>query len=121
MDFSIESRPRYVRVHFSGKGTVEEIKTAWLEAIRVAKTGALPGILVDGRESKVHPGLDAMRDLALFATTLYRSGVPRTAVIVQGPLQYGLARMFSSLVEFSGWEFRIFREVEPAEAWLEEQ
>lgn len=121
MEFSIESRSRYVLVHFSGKGTVEEVKTAYLEAIRIAKEEELPGILIDSRESKVHPGFDAMRDLADFATTLYRSGLPRTALIVHGPLQYGLARMFGSLVEFSDWEFRIFRELEPAEAWLEEE
>lgn len=97
---------------------MEELKAAFLEAIALTEKKNLSGILVDGRESRAHPGFNAMRDLADFVLELHNSGLPRTALVVEGSLRFGLARMFGSLVEASGWEFRIFREFEPSEAWL---
>jgi hypothetical protein len=121
METTLKIRPDWVHLHFEGRGTPEELKVAFSEAVKAAESASVPRIMIDSRESTVHPGFDAMRDLATFVLSLRRSNLPRTALIVRGSFQYGLARMFGSLVEFSDWEFRIFRDTEAAERWLIEE
>lgn len=120
MELILEIRPRCVLIRFSGDGTPDEVKAAFVEALDACESAGLKALLIDSRQSRVHPGFEAMRDLANFALALNASELPRTALIVQGSLQYGLARMFGSLVDHAKWEFRIFRETHDAEAWLEE-
>lgn len=108
----------WMLLRFSGKGTAEEVKQAFVRAIEAAKQQGVSAILMDSVDSAVHPAFDEMRDLAHFAISLQEAELPRTAVVVGGALQFGLARMFASLVEFTDWEFRIFRSVPEAEAWL---
>jgi hypothetical protein len=108
----------WIVLRFEGKGSAAEVKTAFLQALEEAKAEGVDAILLDTADSSVHPAFDEMRDLAHFAIALQDSRPPRTALVVGGSLQFGLARMFSSLVEFTHWEFRIFRSIPDAEAWL---
>lgn len=121
MESSLKVLPEWILLEFTGRGTPADLKIAFRDAVRTAESSSIQRLLIDSRESTVHPGFDAMRDLASFALSLRRSDLPRTALLVRGSFQYGLARMFGSLVEFSGWEFRIFREVHEAEHWLVEE
>lgn len=121
METTIQVLPEWVLLDFSGPGTPEELKIAFREAVAQAESNSISRIMIDSRDSVVHPGFDAMRDLATFVLSLRRSNLPRTALLVRGSFQYGLARMFGSLVEFSDWEFRIFREPAIAEQWLIEE
>ncbi len=121
MQTTLKVQQDWLLLHFSGKGTSEELKDAFQEAVSMAESTSIPRILIDSRESRVHPDFDGMRELATFVLSLRHAALPRTALIVSGTFEYGLARMFGSLVEFSDWEFRIFRNTEPAGIWLMEE
>lgn len=108
----------WIVTRFLGPGTTAEVKAAFLTAIESAESAGLSRILIDSVDSTVHPAFDDMRDLARFAISLRKSKLPKTALIVRGTLQFGLARMFASLVEFTDWEFRIFKTGAEAESWL---
>ncbi len=121
MQTTLKVDSEWVLLHLEGTGTSEELKEVYEKAVAMAESSSVPRILLDSRESRIHPDFDGMRDLAAFALSLRRSPLPRTALIVAGNFEYGLARMFGSLIEFSDWEFRIFREAEPATRWLMEK
>ena len=57
-----------------------------------------------------------LRDLA--AATSYAPDTKR-AVVAPRDVIYGLARMFQTLHEHAGEDFRVFRSVEEARDWLE--
>lgn len=49
-----------------------------------------------------------------------RPGLP-LAVVARNDLTYGIARMFQSALDLSGWELHVFRDRAPADAWLRHQ
>ena len=55
----------------------------------------------------------------LAAVTVFQPGT-RRAIVVQGLLAYGLARMFQLWRSVQGERIAVFRELAPALAWLEE-
>jgi hypothetical protein len=118
MEFQLTTRPAWVLLEFSGGGHVEEVKSAYMKGVEVCRETSLPSILLDTRRSHVHPSFDGVRELADFVRSFNPDPPPRTALVVGSDLQYGLARMLGALVGLMHWEFRIFRDIESAEAWL---
>jgi len=53
------------------------------------------------------------------ATPLFAEGA-RRAIVATSDAAFGMARMFASFSERTGHEVRVFRDIQLAEAWLDE-
>ena len=86
-------------------------------------------ILLDPRFDPTYSSLGDLREVTnvtvdTFATAqtaaspLFAEGT-RRAIVATSDVAFGMARMFAAFSERSGHEVRIFRQMTPAEAWLE--
>ena len=60
-------------------------------------------------------------DLIVFAENIRTIRLPRTvktAILTGNPLQYGIARMFQSILEHSQMNIKVFSHEEEASHWL---
>lgn len=64
------------------------------------------------------PSVDAVRTFAALAQGTETRSCRRAALVVEGEVQYGLARMFQILSEQSGSVKRVFRDLTEARIWL---
>ncbi len=62
--------------------------------------------------------IDPMDAARTAASPIFAHGV-RRAIVATSDVAYGMARMFATFAQRSGQEVRIFREMQPAEEWLE--
>lgn len=62
--------------------------------------------------------VDAMDTARTAASPIFAEGT-RRAIVATSEVAYGMARMFATFAERSGQQVRIFREMGPAEEWLE--
>jgi hypothetical protein len=62
--------------------------------------------------------VDTLATAQTAASPLFAAGT-RRAIVATADAVYGMARMFASFAERSGQEVRIFRDLQPAEEWLE--
>ena len=87
-------------------------------------------ILLDPRFDPGYRSLGDLRDVTsitvdTFATAqaaaspLFADGT-RRAIVASSDVAFGMARMFASFSERSGQEVRVFRDMQLAEAWLDE-
>lgn len=120
MEFRFEERADRIDLSLHGDGRAEELRTVYRDLLEIVHRTGIERVLVDSRDSRIHPSFDEMREIAKFTLEMSGSLPPRTALIVSDGLQFGLARIFGSLIEFSGWKFKIFRDTESAVHWLQE-
>jgi hypothetical protein len=66
----------------------------------------------------VAPSVNAVRTFAALAQRTGTQSCRRAALVVEGEVQYGLARMFQILSEQSGSVMRVFRDFVEARTWL---
>ncbi len=103
-----------------GSYTFEEIVDGF-ECLVEESPRRLP-LLVDARRSGANPPFDEMVQTAMFSLSIADDIGPRIALVVQGALRYGLARMLSSLAGVDGrLKFRTYLDMDAATAWLLEQ
>jgi hypothetical protein len=99
-----------------GDLTLEEIA----ELIEANDWGARPLLLWDLRNLKEAPARSQdLRSAAAMlgqARQLFEGG--RAAIVVTRDLDFGMARMFQVFAEGTGVEYQVFRELDPAIAWL---
>lgn len=108
---------RHIHMVAAGEYSYEDVVDAFESAIEQAGT-RLP-VLVDARQSKANPPFDEMMQTAMFSQSIADDIGPRIALVVEGALRYGLARMLSALAGTDGrLVFQPFREVEPARDWV---
>jgi hypothetical protein len=70
------------------------------------------------------PSLDfgsMLRFTDFIAAEKHGRGASTLAIVAPADLEFGLSRMFGSLIEHQGFNVNIFRSREPAVAWLQEQ
>lgn len=120
MEFKFEERSDRIDLSLHGEGRAQELRAVYRELLELISRTGIDRVLVDSRDSRVHPSFDEMREIAKFTLEMSGNLPPRTALIVSDGLQFGLARIFGSLVEFSGWKFKIFRDTDSAVRWLQE-
>jgi hypothetical protein len=76
-------------------------------------------LLIDATHLKPAFSFADLRDLALYARRLVKSGLHSVAIIAAGDLVFGLARAFSAYAESQGAKVFTFRTEENAAKWLE--
>ena len=102
---------------YEGPMTVAEMKRCTLELWKQV-SGPRLRILWDLRHARFDLDTSEVRDLAEFAKRGAPAGDLRTAFVVSGSLEFGLVRMFEVFREAPGAATSVFREIEPAVAWL---
>jgi len=108
-----------IRIIADGLYTYSEVVSAFTAAIDAAP--ARMPVLVDARGSRVNPPLQEIRDTARFADSISDGIGPRIALVVEGTLRFGLARMLATFGSTRGdLDYQAFRDHEEAERWLRE-
>lgn len=109
--------PERIRIVAEGAHSFADVVLAFEAAIAVAPRRL--SVLVDARLSTANPPYEELRSTALFADRISDRIGPRVALVVEGTLRYGLARMLSMLGSVnSPLEYATFRDMDSAEAWL---
>ncbi len=117
MAISYVLEPDFARIRAEGHYTYQEVVAAFLALVAEADR-RLP-ILLDARESLANPDLGEMRLTAEFADSIAPQIGPRIALVVEGTLRFGLARMLAALGSREDrLEYRAFRDLVEAEDWL---
>lgn len=104
-----------------GSGTISDDEMVDVTQ-RIREDPALePGMVsfsdMRGVESKV-TAVGMQRVAGLVGRTEEQRGRARSAALVDGPLGFGMGRMFAVLSEETGLEYRVFDDEDAAHAWL---
>ena len=75
-------------------------------------------VLIDVRDMTEAPSRDEIARRASWMVESVRGRVSMCALVVGGPLAFGLARMLSSFSDALGLEMEVFDDREKAESWL---
>ena len=76
------------------------------------------GVLADLRGADYDASVAEIRGFATMVTEPATLRGHRYAIVVSSTVMFGLGRMFSAYLGLLGGEAEVFREVEPATAWL---
>ncbi len=119
-EFALSDRDRRIQVTARGQVDFRESLAAGVALTKRPDFQPHYGVLVDLREIEFAPKTPEIehfgRDLARFKESFQG----RIAVVVEGQLMFGLARMTCSVADASGFPMRPFTDLEEACAWLEE-
>jgi len=120
MSYSIDTCPDFIKVTYTGTLNNEDIHGVLRD-----------GLKIEGKELNLTNRLEVMRklkgikigfeDLMGFTEnirTIQLSQNVKTAILTGNPLQYGIARMFQSILEHPQMKIEIFSNEEEANNWL---
>jgi hypothetical protein len=121
MPYSIDNtNNKFIKITYVGTLSNEDIRGVLKD-----------GLTADGKELEYPNRLEDMRklrgiqlrfdDLMGFAETIRTIRLPRTvktAILTGNPLQYGIARMFQSILEHVQMNIKVFSNEEEASHWL---
>lgn len=92
--------------------------TLAIEEIEASSPTAPDRIFTFADGSELAVGFEAIEAVAIMRNSARLKNGIRTAVVATGELQFGMARMFQSLVTNPQITIRIFRDPESATSWL---
>lgn len=117
-EHSISHPDRLVRLVGSGPLDFETC-TATIREMDAILDGAMGfGVLADLRGAEYAASTAEIRDLVSMVTEPSTLRGHRYAIVVSSKVMFGLGRMFSAYLGLLGGEAEVFREMEPATAWL---
>ncbi len=118
MPTTFEIRGRLVLVTSDGAFSLEDAEGAVQRLLSDPAFEPGSSVLIDVRGSTESASAGEISERAEWFATLSRAHIKRCALVTGDPLQFGLARMFSSFADATGMEVRAFREMSEAESWL---
>ena len=120
MSYSIDTSTEIVKVTYIGMLTDKDIQGVLKDSL-----------IADGKELKFQNRLEDMRklrgiqlrfdDIMEFVESIRTIKLPhivKTAILTGNPLQYGIARMFQSILVHSQMKIQVFSHEEEASHWL---
>ena len=117
-EYSISHPDRLVRLVGTGPLNFETC-TATIREMDAILAGAMGfGVLADLRGAEYDASIAEIRDFAAMVTEPATLRGHRYAIVVSSTVMFGLGRMFSTYLGLLGGEAEVFREMEPAVAWL---
>ena len=120
MPFSIEKSPDLIRVTYSGTLTEEDIQ----EVIKYSIGGTVIDFsdrLEDMRNlHSVSTGFAELMEVAANLRTVQLPHVVKTALLTNNSLQFGVARMFQTILDHPQMKLEIFTSEQEAMKWLEQ-
>ena len=114
---------RLLTIRCEGTYSVDEMRGPWL-AITERSDLPLPlACVLDMRasDSVLNRSIAEMRGIADSYLLRAHMTDKRIAIVTTGGARYGLMRMAATWAELAGIEVRVFRELEPAQAWVVSQ
>ena len=120
MPYSIQKTPDLIKVTYWGTLTNDDILKVSRDAIIIDGRIVNPVDRIEDMRKleSIHLGFNELSRLAQSLLTLQLPRVVKTAVLVSGPLQFGIARMFQTILHHPKMEIRIFPSEDEARRWL---
>ncbi len=116
--YRIDKTAKLIRARVFGEISFDDFRTTLREMLEDPDFDPSFGRLWDIREARLILSGDDVRGLAQVVRKFV--GGRRSAVVAQSDLAYGLARMYSALVEEAGIDVQAFRDMDEAMTWLQE-
>jgi len=125
MPYSLRVDPgeRFVEAKATGILSQAEVLGGIRDIVNHPEFGVDYSVLVDLTELRDLPifGADVRERTELDKSLEHRFGKAKFAIVATRDLFFGLARMYELLMDDSSIEVQTFRELEQAQAWLEER
>jgi len=102
----------------SGQTTPRRVPAALEAALSDPTQSLAVGLLLHDTGSTYNPTYDEVVDLARLLGRLGDRFGRRAAFVAVMPVHYGIGRMLGVFAECLGIDFRVFRDLAVAEAWL---
>ncbi|MCX6121517.1 MAG: STAS/SEC14 domain-containing protein [Ignavibacteriales bacterium] len=120
MSYSIDASTKFIRVTYSGTLDNNDIQGVLKDSLIVGRNELnLINRIEDMRELHgIKIGFDELMDFAENLRTIQLPQIVKTAILTGNSLQYGIARMFQSILEHQQMEIKIFSNEEEAYNWL---
>ncbi len=118
-EFAFRDRDRRIQVTARGQVDFRESLAAGVALTKRPDFQPDYNVLVDVREIEFSPSAPEIEDFGRALARFKESFQGRIAVLVEGLLMFGLARMTCSVAEANGFPMRPFTDLEEACAWLE--
>ena len=120
MSYSIDTSDKFIRVTYEGTLDNKDIQGVLRDGlIKDGKELNLINRIEDMRKLKgITIGFDELRGFTESLRTIQLPQTVKTAILTGNPLQYGIARMFQSILEHPQMKIEIFSNEEEANNWL---
>ena len=118
-EYALSERDRRIQVTARAPIDFRESLAAGVTLIMRPDFQPQYGVLVDLREIEFSPSAPEIEHFGRALGRFKKSFQGRIALLVEGRLMFGLARMTCSVAEANGFPMRPFTDLEEACAWLE--
>ena len=115
--YRIDKTAKLIRARVFGKISLDEFRTTLREMVEDPDFDPSFGRLWDIREARSTLSGEEVRGIAEVVRKFV--GGRRSAVVTRTDVGYGLARMYSALVEEAGIDVQAFRDMDEAMMWLQ--
>jgi hypothetical protein len=123
VEITVDRSNRRVAIKVSGPITMDLVKSVVEGFMRHPDFRQGDDVLWDFREASISDvSADALRDVASFVDRRQerRGSGYKVALAVSGDFEFGLARMYEAFADRLPFRVRVFRDVDKANAWLDE-
>jgi len=118
MPYSIKKD--YVRMDHPEGGTFQNVHQDWLNLLQDPNLSKRINCLIDLRSlPKPMESVDVLNIARNFEILKEKIG-PKLSFVVKTQVDFGMVRMFGSLVEMRGYKINVFESEEEAISWLQE-
>ena len=121
LEFAVSDRDRRIQVTASGPIDFRESVEAGIALSQRPDFHSQYAVLVDAREVDFTPSATEIEHFGRALARFKESFQGRIAVLVDGTLMFGIARMICSVSEANGFPMRPFVDLDEASAWLEHE
>jgi hypothetical protein len=107
-------------VRVTGDVTWPEVERILADIEAALETEGAVGILADCRGVRSTISASELRNTAEALRPFIRKGLTHFALVTDSSFMYGIGRMFGAFVELTDAHLSVFRDVESAQQWLDE-
>jgi hypothetical protein len=121
MSYSIDDlNNKFIKITYVGTLNNEDIQGVLKEGLKAdGKELKFPNRLEDMRKLRgIQLRFDDLMDFVENIRTIKLPHIVKTAILTGNPLQYGIARMFQSILVHSQMKIQVFSHEEEASHWL---
>jgi hypothetical protein len=123
MPYSIDTTKSFIQVRYTGTIDNNDIQNVLQESLKAYDQNLhLFNRIEDMRNLRgIRLGFSELLDFTQNLRAIQLPQPVKTAILTANPLQYGMARMFQSILEHSQMKIQIFTDEEAATEWVTSQ
>jgi hypothetical protein len=123
MPYSIDTTKPFIQVRYTGTIDNNDIQNVLQESLKAYDQNLhLFNRIEDMRNLRgIRLGFNELLDFTQNLRAIQLPQPVKTAILTANPLQYGMARMFQSILEHSQMKIQIFTDEEAAKEWVTSQ